>query len=252
MEFQELKDFLDFKSSHYENLLFLESDPIQLPHRFDRKEDIEIVGFLVATIAWGNRKSIIKSGEQLLDLMNHEPFEYVTSYVPGSLSSSKFVHRTFNADDLDQFIVALQQLYQNGGLEFAFRKVTNEDTMKERIHHFRSRFFENSTLSRTHKHISDPMRNSAAKRINMFMRWMVRPASKGVDFGIWKSISPSELYLPLDVHTSKNARKLGILHRKQDDWRALEEIMVQLRAMNPEDPVKYDFALFGLGAFEKF
>jgi uncharacterized protein (TIGR02757 family) len=252
MKLDELKDFLDFKANHYENLRFLESDPIQLPHRFDRKEDIEIVAFLVATIAWGNRKSIIKSGETLLDLMEDAPFDFVSSYVPGSLLESKFVHRTFNSEDLDQFITSLKQLYNQGGLEYAFRKELETDSVKERIHHFRSRFFENSSASRTTKHISDPLRNSAAKRINMFLRWMIRPSLKGVDFGIWTSFSPAELYLPLDVHTSNNARKLGLLNRKQDDWKALEEIMAQLRLMDPNDPVKYDFALFGLGAFEKF
>jgi uncharacterized protein (TIGR02757 family) len=252
MNIEDLKDFLDFKSNHYENLRFLESDPIQLPHRFERREDIEIIGFLIATIAWGNRKSIIKSGESILELLCYEPFDYVSAYVPGTLATSKFVHRTFNSEDLDLFITSLQRLYKYGGLEFAFRKEIETDSVKERIHHFRNRFFRGLKSGRTDKHVSDPLRNSAAKRLNMFLRWMIRSNERGVDFGIWKSISPNELYLPLDVHTSNIARKLGILTRKQDDWKALEEVMIMLKKFDPIDPVKYDFALFGLGAFEKF
>lgn len=252
MNFTELKEFLDFKAEQYENSIFLDSDPIQLPHRFTKKEDIEIVGFLVATIAWGNRKSILKSGERMLEIMEQDPYEFITNYSSKSLDNSAFVHRTFNSIDLDFFFRSLQSIYKDKGLENAFRPNISVPGVQGRIAQFRDNFLQTEHEKRSQKHISDPMRNSAAKRINMFLRWMVRDAKKGVDFGIWKSISPKELYLPLDVHTSNNARRLGLLTRKQDDWKALNELMEQLRLMDPNDPVKYDFALFGLGAFEKF
>lgn len=248
----ELKDFLDHKAEQYEKPIFLESDPIQIPHQFTQKEDIEIAALLVATIAWGNRKSIIKSSEKLLEIMNHSPFEFVTNYSEEQAKDLKFVHRTFNSEDLDFFFRALQNIYQNGGMELAFSHHNSIPGIKGRIIHFRDAMISTEHMSRNAKHLSNPERNSAAKRLNMFLRWMVRSSSKGVDFGLWKSISASELYLPLDVHTSNNARKLGLVSRKQDDWKCLEELMLKLRSFDPEDPVKYDFALFGLGAFEKF
>jgi uncharacterized protein (TIGR02757 family) len=248
----ELIDFLNFKSDQYENIDFLQSDPIQLPHQFKQKEDIELVGLLVSTIAWGNRKSIIKSGENLLEIMENEPYNFVTNYTSDQLQQSKFVHRTFNVHDLDFFFRGLRRIYENGGLETAFGAHPSIEGIKGRIIQFRTSMLLTTHEMRSVKHISDPLRNSAAKRLNMFLRWMVRDAKKGVDFGIWKSISSSELYLPLDVHTATNARKLELLHRKQDDWKALEELMTGLREFDPADPVKYDFALFGLGAFEKF
>ncbi|MEY4603014.1 MAG: hypothetical protein RIT43_306, partial [Bacteroidota bacterium] len=243
----ELKEFLDYKADVFENPSFLESDPILLPHRYEDKEDIEIIAFLISTIAWGNRKSIIQSGERLLTIMDHRPKEFILSYRSGMLQNSNFVHRTFNSQDLNYFFLRLNHLYQDGGLEHAFRKSAPNDTVKERIHQFRNRFFNDTIQHRSFKHVSDPMKNSAAKRLNMFLRWMVRDASRGVDFGIWKSIHPSELYIPLDVHTGNVARKIGLLNRKQDDWKALEELMSELRQMDMTDPVKYDFALFGLG-----
>ncbi len=252
MDFSELKDFLDFKAEQYENSIFLESDPIQLPRRFTKKEDIEIVGFLTSTIAWGNRKSIIKSGENLLTIMEQSPYEFISNYSEDDIKNSTFVHRTFNCLDLDFFFRALKTIYLKGGLEKAFNQHPEFPGIQGRITHFREKFLETEHLQRSRKHLSNPMRNSAAKRLNMYLRWMVRSSAKGVDFGIWKSISPSDLYVPLDVHTSNNARRLGILIRKQDDWKALEELMIQLRKMDSADPVKYDFALFGLGAFERF
>lgn len=249
---EELKEFLDFKAELYENPNFIESDPIKLPHLFSKKEDIEIVGFLVSTIAWGNRKSIIKSGENLLEIMEHQPFDFITNYKSASIENSSFVHRTFNSTDLDFFFRSLNQIYKNGGLEHAFRAHPEIDSVKGRIIQFRTDFLQIEHENRSRKHVSDPERNSAAKRLNMFLRWMVRDAKKGVDFGIWNSIPQSDLYLPLDVHTSNNARRLGLLSRKQDDWKALSELMSELQKMDPNDPVKYDFALFGLGAFEKF
>ena len=251
MNFDELKEFLDFKAEFYENVTFLESDPIQLPHRFERKEDIEIIGFLIATIAWGNRKSIIKSGETLIKIMENDPFHFIQNYREGSVVHSGFVHRTFNAFDLDFFFQRLKHMYIHGGLEKAFGSSNEFPGIKGRILNFRNLFLKFEHEQRILKHISNPLKNSAAKRLNMFLRWMVRDSKRGVDFGIWKSIEQSELYIPLDIHTSNNARRLGLLTRKQDDWKALEELMLSLKKMDPIDPVKYDFALFGLGAFEK-
>jgi uncharacterized protein (TIGR02757 family) len=249
---QDLKEFLDFKAEQYENSAFIQSDPIQLPHRFERKEDIEIVAFLISTIAWGTRKGIISSGEKLIDIMENEPLNFVRDFSLKTLKNSTFVHRTFNVDDLNQFFLSLQRIYKNSNLEECFSSLPEIQGVKGRIATFRSVFFQSNDLQRSMKHVSDPLRNSACKRINMYLRWMVRDSAKGVDFGIWKSIPTSELYLPLDVHTSRNARELGLLTRKQDDWKALDELMHRLRAFDAADPVKYDFALFGIGAFEKF
>jgi len=249
MTHQELSEFLIFKATHYENTDFLESDPIQLVHRFSKKEDIEIAGFLIATIAWGNRKSIIKSGEKLLEMMGNSPHDFILNYRE---LNDDFVHRTFNSVDLDFFFRSLKNIYSKGTLEDCFIEDAKIYGMQGRIANFRKEFLSVPHEARSEKHLSNPLKNSACKRINMFLRWMVRPANNGVDFGIWLTISPSELYLPLDVHTSNNARRLGLLTRKQDDWKALEELMINLRKIDRNDPLRLDFALFGLGAFEGF
>lgn len=252
MNFSELKEFLDFKAEEYNSPLFIQSDPIQLPHRFTKKEDIEIASFIVSTIAWGNRKSIIKSGEKILEIMQDSPYEFIQNYNDIFASDLKFVHRTFNAVDLGFFFRSLQNIYKSGGLEKAFTSHPILFGSQGRITQFRNTFLSTDHEERSKKHISDPARNSAAKRLNMFLRWMVRKDNKGVDFGIWKSIKPSELSVPLDVHTANIARKLSLITRKQNDGKALEELMSNLREFDADDPSKYDFALFGLGAFEKF
>ena len=243
----ELKEYLDFKTEQYNTANFIETDPIQLPHLFTKKEDIEIVAFLVATIAWGNRTSIIRSGNRMLDIMGHDPHNFIANYTSRPIN---FVHRTFNAIDLDFFFRSLRYIYENGGLEKAFSIHPEIEGIKGRIIQFRELFLCTEHEKRSEKHISNPQKNSAAKRINMFLRWMVRNDATGVDFGLWKSISTSELYLPLDVHTSNNARSLGLISRKQNDWKALDELMTNLKSFDSTDPVKYDFALFGIGAFE--
>lgn len=251
---KELQEFLDEKAVFYNQPKFIESDPIQIPHLFSQKEDIEIAGFLVATIAWGNRKSIINNGNKLMDLMDHAPFDFVMNHSEKDLITlSHFVHRTFNGSDLGYFIRALKHMYSNhGGLEHVFAKQAESETLQKAIHEFKKLFFSLPHLTRTEKHVSDPLKNSAAKRINLYLRWMVRPNDTGVDFGIWKSLLPSQLSCPLDVHSGNVARKLGLLKRKQNDGKALFELDTSLRKMDPNDPVKYDFALFGLGVFEKF
>ena len=250
----ELKEFLDEKAALYNSTSFIETDPIQIPHHFSIKEDIEIAGFLIATIAWGNRKSIINNGGKLLEIMGNSPLDFVMEYANNNRSLlNGFVHRTFNENDLDYFFKSLQNLYKNHkGMEAIFSSNATSTSLQPAISEFKKVFFELPHESRTQKHVSDPLKNSAAKRINMFLRWMVRNDGNGVDFGIWDSISPSILSCPLDVHSGGIARKLGILSRKQNDGKALTELDTQLRKFDPIDPVKYDFALFGLGAFENF
>jgi len=267
MNFLELKYFLDEKVIQYNTVDFIESDPVQIPHLFSQKQDIEIAGFLSATIAWGNRKMIIKNGYRMMNLMGNSPYDFVMSHSEKDLERlESFVHRTFNGQDFVCFILSLQHIYKNhGGLEAVFARHQEKDSMQKSISEFKKVFFETTpnkdqdeklfqipNQNRTHKHISDPMNGSAAKRINMYLRWMCRQDNKGVDLGIWKSISPSLLSCPLDVHSGNVARKLGLLTRKQNDGKALVELDLNLRKFDPNDPVKYDFALFGLGVFEGF
>ncbi len=261
MKKAELKAFLDEKAAEYEHPTFLEADPIQLPHEFSQKEDIEIAGFLIALIAWGNRKSILKSGRLMLDLLDNSPFDFVLNHREADLLPlENFVHRTFQGKDLPFMIRVLKELYASeGGLEGFFSKERSQPTkeaitspLQIRISELKSYFFSWPHQARTRKHLADPVGGSAAKRINMYLRWMVRPADKGVDFGLWPHIHPKELSCPLDVHTANIARKLKILKRKQNDAKAVAELDRALRRFDPEDPVKYDFALFGLGAYEQF
>ena len=250
----ELKDFLDEKVLQYNTLDFIESDPVQIPHLFTQKEDIEIAGFLSATIAWGNRKMIIKNSHRMMELMGNTPYDFVMSHSDEDLARLEtFVHRTFNGHDFIGFIKSLQNIYRNhGGLETVFARHQETNSMQKSISEFKKTFFDLPHLARTQKHISDPLNNSAAKRINMYLRWMCRQDNKGVDLGIWKTIPPALLSCPLDVHSGNVARKLVILTRKQNDGKALFELDSKLREFDSSDPVKYDFALFGLGVFEAF
>ena len=255
MNNSELKSFLDEKVELYNNPNFIESDPVQIPHLYSQKEDVEIAGFLSATISWGNRKMIIKNSHRMMDLMGNAPYDFVMSHTENDLERlESFVHRTFNNQDFQFFIKSLKNIYCNhNGLESVFSKsVLKGNSMQHGISEFKKIFFEIEHLHRTEKHVSDPMSNSAAKRINMYLRWMVRQDNKGVDLGIWKSISPASLSCPLDVHSGNVARKLGILKRKQNDGKAVAELDLILRTFENNDPVKYDFALFGLGVFEGF
>ena len=254
MNFTELKDFLDEKVALYNNANFIESDPIQIPHLYSIKEDIEISAFLAATISWGNRKMIIQNSHKMMQIMGNSPYDFVMSYTDNDQQKlENFVHRTFNQKDFSTFIKGLQNIYKNhNGLEHVFSINQQEDSLQHSISEFKKLFFEINHETRTQKHISDPLNNSAAKRINMFLRWMVRNDKNGVDFGIWKSISQHKLSCPLDVHSGNVARKLNLLTRKQNDAKALIELNDNLRKMDKNDPVKYDFALFGLGVFEKF
>ncbi|WP_298778039.1 TIGR02757 family protein [uncultured Polaribacter sp.] len=254
MNKKELKEFLDEKVILYNNPKFIESDPIQIPHQFSKKEDIEIAAFLTATISWGNRKMIIKNAFKMMELLDNSPHDFITNHQENDLNSiTNFVHRTFNSIDLLQFIKSLHHIYKNyDGLEKALLIKDSSKNYQTAIHDFKKAFFEIEHQQRTQKHVSDPLKNSAAKRINMFLRWMVRNDNKGVDFGIWHSHKPANLSCPLDVHSGNVARKLNLLSIKQNDWKALFELDTNLRKLDKNDPVKYDFALFGLGVFEKF
>ena len=254
LSFEERKAFLDQKVVEYNTPNFIEEDPVAIPHRYTQKEDQEIAGFLAATIAWGNRKMIVRNGHRLMELLWDSPYAFVMEAKEGDLRPlDTFVHRTFNAIDLRFFVKGLRHLYlKHGGLEGVFNRYAEKDGLQEAIHQLKQHFFEIEHPDRTMKHISDPNKGSSAKRINMFLRWMVRDDAMGVDLGLWKQLSPAQLSCPLDVHSGRVARRLGLLQRKQDDAKALRELDGKLRQMDANDPVKYDFALFGLGVFEKF
>ena len=251
----DLKDFLDEKYSFYASSRFIETDPIQIPRSFSKKEDIEISGFLTATIAWGQRPQIIKSAKRLMQLMDNSPFEFITQASFKDIKGlSAFYYRTFNGIDCIAFLQSLQYIYKHQqSLESVFAQSFIEtQSVKGAISGFRSVFTQTEFPSRSFKHISNPMAGSAAKRLNMYLRWMVRSSKENVDFGLWKSIPTSALMLPLDVHSGRVARKLGLLIQEQSNWKAVEEVTAKLSILDSSDPVKYDFALFGLGVFEKF
>lgn len=247
-----LKEFLDQKAEQYNNPKFVEEDPIQIPKMFSKKEDIEISAFLTATISWGNRKSIIKNAKDLMERMENSPFDFIQhSQDKDHKNFEGFVHRTFNQIDAISFIKSLQQIYNCfGGLEKVIQPKKGELYMHQGISRLRKKFFEIELPLRVGKHFSNPEKGSAAKRLHMFLRWMIRSDNNGVDFGIWNSISPSKLSCPLYVHTGKTARLLGLVFRKQNDLKTVYELDERLRKFDKHDPVKYDFALFGLGAYE--
>ncbi len=253
MNKKEIKLFLDEKVELYNQQDFIIDDPILIPHKFSRKEDIEIAGFLAATIAWGQRKTILSNAEKMMEFMEWQPYQFLKENDYNDFFHDGFVHRTFNSFDFEFFLRALKEIYAtHGGLQKAFSFGKNNF---ERISNFQQLFFNLDKVSvpdKSKKHVSNPIKNSACKRLNMYLRWMVRDDKKGVDFGVWKNIPMADLMLPLDVHTGNTSRKLGLLIRKQNDWKTVEEITVQLRKFDAVDPCKYDFALFGLGVAEKF
>nr|WP_155844937.1 TIGR02757 family protein [Chryseobacterium daeguense] len=249
MKFEELKIFLDEKADQYNRPEFIENDPIQIPHRFSIKQDIEIAGFLAATISWGNRKAIIKSAEKMLDIMGNSPYDFILNYSEKDLKDiqDKSIHRTFNGEDFTYFIKQFNRIYkENESLEDLFKVNDPEINFSHAIERFRNNFL-GSEKHRSHKHVSSPYKNSSTKRIIMFLRWMVRKDKRGVDFGIWETIDQKHLSIPLDVHTGNISRKLGLISRTQNDWKTVEEFDLVIRKFDEKDPAKYDFALFGLG-----
>jgi uncharacterized protein (TIGR02757 family) len=257
-----LKFFLDKKVDEYNQPFFIHDDPISIPHRFSKNQDREIAGLFAAIFAWGNRKSIVNSCDRLITLMDNAPYDFIMHFQEADLVPFiDFVHRTFNATDLFHFFGVLKHHYGilgNQSFETAFSQwmqpgdKTVENALNGFYHYFFSPEIDGDHPGRTMKHIAAPFKKSACKRLNMFLRWMVRSDDKGVDFGIWKSISPAQLICPIDLHVARVARRFNVLQRKQTDWLAAMELTDYLRTLDAEDPVKYDFALFGLGVMEKF
>lgn len=248
-----LVNFLNTKVEEYNQPAFIKDDPICIPHLFTKKQDIEIAGFFAATFAWGNRTTIINKSKELMQLMNMQPYEFVLHHSDNDLKSLlNFKHRTFNATDLLYFIEFFKFHYTNTkSLETAFTKWGNDvEQMLTGFHHY---FFSLEHVpNRTKKHVATPYKKSNCKRLNMFLRWMVRKDSKGVDFGIWKNISPAQLICPVDVHVARVAKRFGLIQRNQMDWNTAIELTNFLRTLDANDPVKYDFALFALGVIEKY
>lgn len=251
-----IRGFLEDSASRFNRPQFIPSDPISIPHRFHRLQDIEIMGFWVAMLAWGQRKTILEKGNELIGLMDNAPYDFILHHTEKDRASfARFKHRTFQAVDSLYFLEFLQQYYRrHDSLEDAFARFMNPgdpDTTGALAGFHRFFFQFHFAPERTRKHIPTPQRNSTCKRLNMYLRWMVRGDNRGVDFGLWKKINPSQLLIPLDVHVDRVARQLGLLKRAQTDWKAVLELTENLRVYDPADPVKYDFALFGLGVLQK-
>ncbi len=241
----DIQSILEESYQRYHRAHFIADDPVSIPHRFDKKEDIEITALWTALLSWGQRKTIIDKATSLFGLMDDAPYDFIMNHHESDLSAfTDFKHRTFQPTDTLYFITALRRIYRKyESLEVLF---THED-LKEGINHFHKIFFDDhSAPVRTKKHLAAPYKNSTCKRIVMFLRWMVRRDSP-VDFGLWTEISPSQLFLPLDIHVERVSRSLGLLSRKTRDWHAVEELTTNLRAFDADDPSKYDYALFGLG-----
>ncbi|MBL7705256.1 MAG: TIGR02757 family protein [Taibaiella sp.] len=249
-----LKRILDEKFAHYHQTDFITKDPISVPRRFVKKQDIEIAAFFAAILAWGNRTMIIRNTNHIMALMGETPYEFICHHEARDLKSFvHFVHRTFNATDLLYSIAFFKHHYtHNDSLETAFLPKGNPPDAERALVHFHNYFFSlPDAPDRTRKHIATPAKKSACKRLNMFLRWMVRKDST-VDFGLWNGLSPADLICPLDTHVSDVARRLGLLERKQNDWKSAIELTGNLRLLDAADPVKYDYALFGMGAEERF
>lgn len=246
----ELRELLEELYLRYDNVDFISPDPISIPHSFSSQPDREVSGLLAATIAWGNRKAIVKSANRMMDYLDRRPYDFVVGASEAELRVlESYVHRTFNGEDLICFVRAIREICRRYGSlggwfqsDYALR-----GDMRLVLADFRELFFSEPHPQRSEKHLSSIAKGAACKRLNMYLRWMVRPDVHGVDFGYWREIPPSALYLPLDLHSGNVARQLGILGRKQNDWRAVEEVMTELRKADPNDPVKYDYALFGVG-----
>ncbi|MDZ4758092.1 MAG: TIGR02757 family protein [Bacteroidota bacterium] len=256
MNIKQLKPYLDDQVEIINRPGFITADPISIPKLFTQKRDIEIMGFFAATFAWGQRVTILNNCKKLIELFENKPYEFIINSTAKDWQRFEgFVHRTFNSSDLLYFIDFFHHYYNNyESLEQLFVKGIGkkDENMEHGLNHFKKSFFErNIHLKRTEKHIPSPAQNSACKRLNMYLRWMVRKDNCGVDFGIWENINPSLLLCPLDVHVGRTARKLGILTRPQDDWKAVIELTSNLKKLDKFDPVKYDFALYGISLFKK-
>ncbi len=249
----EILELLNKKVKEYNKPKFIETDPISIPHQFSRQKDIEISGYLTSIISWGRRPAILKSANRLMKIMGYEPYNFVMNAGKTDLKQLEgYVYRTFNSDDCLFAIEAMKNLYSEYASmeELANKSFSEKNEIKDVIIGIRKELLKTEHLKRSEKHFANPETGSAAKRTNMFLRWMIRQDKCGVDFGIWKKIPSSSLMIPLDVHSGNTARALGLLTRKQNDWKAVEELTARIRKFDPLDPVKYDFALFGIGVFE--
>lgn len=252
-DFFELKEFLDQKVKQYNQPGFIENDPIGIPHAFRKKQDIEIAGLFAATLAWGQRVTIIRKCKELLAMMDNDPHTFVLHHSENDLKPLQhFKHRTFNGTDTLYFVSTLKWFYQNhSSLEEAFPVSPQDETIEKGLIHFHEVFFSQEYFpARTKKHVPTPARKSTCKRLSMYLRWMVRANDSGVDFGIWKNIPAAKLICPCDLHVDRVARRLKLIRRKQTDWQTALELTGNLRKLDAHDPVKYDFALFGLGIEE--
>lgn len=256
VKIQALRTLLDEKAAYYNRPAFIESDPIRIPHQFTQKQDIELAGFFAAIFAWGNRTTIMAKSLELMQRMDMAPYDFVQHASAADLTGlAGFKHRTFQYDDLLYFLEFFRRHYaRHDSLETAFSQWMRprDTTVENALNGFRRYFFDGEHLRRTEKHISAPALKSSCKRLNMYLRWMVRRDDQGVDFGLWHSIRPSQLICPLDVHVARVAKRFNLLTRKQSDWEAALELTTWLRKLDKADPVKYDFALFGLGVIEKY
>lgn len=254
---EKLRALLEEKTAQYNRPEFIQDDPIAIPHRYSRPQDIEITAFWAAVLAWGQRKTILNKARELFGMMDHAPYDFIINHSEEDLKPFlAFKHRTFNATDTLYFIEFFRHFYrENDSLEVAFTEGMQggDETVEGGLIRFHELFFSLPYApQRTRKHIATPARNSACKRLNMFLRWMVRQDDHGVDFGLWKTIKPSRLVCPCDVHVDRVARRLGLIRRKQTDWKTALELTSRLRELDPSDPVRYDFALFGLGLEERW
>lgn len=246
----EIKEYLDSLNTKYNNCNFIEADPISVPHRYTRREDIEIAGFLASTIAWGQRPTIVRNARSMVERMDDAPLDFVLNHEPQDLAQlDGFVHRTFNDFDFRFFVTSLGNIYRNyGGIgDFFEASYARDHDLRVALSEFRTLFLGPAALPRTTRHLSNIDKKATCKRLLMYLKWMVRKDNNGVDFGIWDKIPSSALYLPIDVHSGNTARKLGLLTRTQNDWTAVEEVTASLREFDADDPVKYDFALFCAG-----
>ena len=252
---KDLAIYLEEKHDQYNRISFIDEDPVSIPHLFSKKEDIEISGLFAATLAWGQRKTIVSNSKKLMNLMDGDPHDFILNHTSSDLIRfEKFSHRTFNSADLIFFIRSIKNIYsKKAGLQGIFEKAVSvrDNNIGNGLILFRKKFFELPHLKRTEKHISSPEKNSSCKRLNMFLRWMVRKDKRGVDFGIWTGIRADQLICPLDVHSGRVARNLGLLYGKQNNWKAALELTDNLKKISAVDPVKFDFALFGLGVNSK-
>lgn len=254
MNKQELKAYLNEKVAQYNQPSFIERDPISIPHRFTKKQDIEISGFFAALFAWGNRTIIINKSNDLLNRMDEAPFEFIYNHNESDLKKFLgFKHRTFQDADIIFLLQFLQQHYLKfDSLEDAFLIENNYWTIEKGLKNFYDYAFSFQHLARTEKHIATPAKNSACKRINMFLRWMVRQDNCGVDFGIWNKIKPADLIIPLDVHVTRVSKRIGLIQEEKANWKQAVKLTNKLKDLDPNDPVKYDYALFALGVVEKY